>query len=92
MNHGVSHQAFHNHFRTDNLEIINDFAYGRIMRLIAINLARLGLLDTVIRAARLSPEIYSALFDAVSAHAMYKDVMKRSFNPKAIKAVIQAMI
>jgi flavin-dependent dehydrogenase len=92
MNHGVSRQAFQNHFRNDNLEIINDFAYGRIMRLIAINLARLGLLDTIIRAARQSPEIYSALFDAVSAHAMYKDVMKRSFNPKAIKAVIQAMI
>jgi flavin-dependent dehydrogenase len=92
MNHGVSRQAFHNHFRMDNNEIINDLPYGRIMRLVAINLSRLGLIDTIIQAARQSPEIYSALFDAVSAHAMYKDVMKRSFNLKSIKAVFQALI
>ena len=92
MRHGVSAQAFHQHYRNDNHEIIDDLPYGRVMRLVAIYMSRLGLLDTVIRAARQSPDLRSALFDAISAHALYKDVMKRSLNPKSIWAVLKAMI
>ena len=62
MQHGVSAQAFHQHYRNDNHEIINDLPYGRVMRLVAIYVSRLGLLDTIIRAARQSPDLRSALF------------------------------
>jgi len=91
MGHGFSERAFHDYFLPANHEIIEDLPYGRIMRLAAIYLSRLGYLDAVIRAARQSPEIRSALYDAVSAHALYKDIMKSSLNPKSILAVIQAI-
>lgn len=92
MQYGYSERAFNDHFLQANHEIIEDLPYGRIMRLAAIYLSRLGLLDAVIRAARGSPEIRSALYDAVSAHALYKDIMKSSLNPKSMWAVIRAMI
>ena len=92
LQHGVSRQAFHQHYRNENHEIIDDLPYGKVMRLVAIYLSRLGLLDAVIRAARTSPDLRSALFDAVSAHGLYKDVMKRSLNPKSMLAVFKAMI
>jgi flavin-dependent dehydrogenase len=92
MRRGVSAHAFHTYYRNDNHEIIDDLPYGRVMRLVAIYISRLGLLDTVIRAARKSPNLRSALFDAISAHALYKDIMKRSFNPNSMWAVIKVMI
>ena len=92
MYHGISAGDFHQYYRNDNHEIINDLPYGRVMRWVAIYMSRLGLLDAVIKAARHSPEIQSALFDAVSAHGSYKDIMKNSLNPKSMWTVFKAMI
>jgi flavin-dependent dehydrogenase len=92
MHHGITASAFSDHYRNDNHEIIADLPYGRVMRLVAIYMSRLGLLDAVIRAGRQSPEIRAALFDAVSAHGLYKDVMKKSLNPRSIQSVLTAMI
>jgi flavin-dependent dehydrogenase len=92
MHHGISAADFYHYYCNDNHAIINDLPYGRVMRWVAIYMSRLGLLDAVIRAAHHSPEIRSALFDAVSAHGSYKDIMKRSLNPNSMWTVIKAMI
>lgn len=88
MQTGVSKGAFHRQYRTANQELIADMPYGAIMRLVAINIARFGLLDTVIRAAEKAPTLRTALYDAVSAHAPYRDVLKRSLQPGSVWAVL----
>jgi hypothetical protein len=46
----------------------------------------------VLRAAKNSPDLQSALFDAVSAHGSYQSVLKKSLRPKTIGAVLKAML
>lgn len=92
MKHGFSAQAFHSHFRTANQDITQDLPYGRAMRLLTIFMARLGLLDPVLRAAQDTPALQSALFNAVSAHGTYQDVMRKSLRPKSLAAVLRAML
>lgn len=89
---GISRQAFHEHYRAANQDIIQDLPYGRGMRLAAILMARYGLLDVVVRAARTNPSLQVALFDAVSAHASYKEIVARSLHPKAVRAVLRNML
>lgn len=89
---GISEQAFHQHYKPANLDIVQDMPYGRFMRLVTIFIARYGLLDPVLRAARKTPALRSALFDAVSALAPYQEVLRRSVRPKTIWAIIRAMV
>lgn len=87
---GISRQAFDCHYRQANQDIIRDLPYGQIMRRLTILLARTGLLDAVLEAARLQPDLRTALFDAVSAHAPYRDIAARSLHPGVMAAVVQA--
>jgi flavin-dependent dehydrogenase len=87
---GISEWAFQNYYYTSNMDIIRDLPYGQVMRYFTIFLARTRLLDPVIRAARQSPQLQSALFDAASAHAPYGQVIKQSFNLKIILAVLRS--
>lgn len=92
LNHGYSRQAFHEHYRTVNQDIIQDLPYGRAMRLLTIIISRIGLINPVLRAAKTTPDLQSALFDAVSAHALYREVLAKSLRPKTIAAILKAMV
>lgn len=92
MQAGISERAFRAHFQRANRDITSDLPYGRIMRLVAIAMARYKLLDPVVRAARQDPNLRQALFDAVSASAPYRDVFGRSFRPAAVFAILGAML
>jgi flavin-dependent dehydrogenase len=92
LKHGFSRQSFHQHYRTANQDIIQDLPYGRAMRLLTIFISRFGLLNPVFRAAQTTPDLQSALFDAVSAHALYREVFAKSLRPKTVFAVIRAML
>jgi flavin-dependent dehydrogenase len=91
MRHGISAKAFHDHYRTANKDIIQDLPYGRGMRLFTISLSRFGLFDVVIRAAAQTPTLQSALFDAVSGHGQYKDILRNSLHPKSIQSILGEM-
>lgn len=91
MQHGISEQAFHYYYRRANQDIVQDMPYGRFMRLMTIFISRYGLLAPVLRAARQTPALKSALFDAVSALAPYQEIIRRSIRPKTIWAIIRAM-
>lgn len=86
---GVSKRAFQTHYRGANLDIIRDLPYGRAIRQLTITLARFHLLDPVLRAARTDPELRKALFEAVSAHAPYRQVTQRSLNPRTLWSVLR---
>ena len=92
LQHGFTHQAFHDHYRTANQDIIQDLPYGYAMRLLTIFMSRVGMLDPVLRAAQDSPDLQSALFDAVSAHALYSEVFKKALRPGTVFAVLKAML
>jgi hypothetical protein len=62
------------------------------MRYITILAARLGLMDDVIRAARRSPELRRALFDAVSAYRPYREVVRRSFAPASLGLIALGLV
>ena len=92
LEHGFSQQSFHDHYRPANQDIIQDLPYGRVMRLLTIFMSRVGLLNPVLRAAHNTPDLQSALFDAVSAHALYRDVFAKSMRPKTVLAILQEML
>jgi len=92
LKHGYSREDFHQHYRTANQDIIQDLPYGRAMRLLTIFMSRVGLLNPVLRAAKDSPDLQSALFDAVSAHALYREVFAKSLRPKTVFAILKEML
>jgi flavin-dependent dehydrogenase len=90
--HGISEAAFCEHYNQANQDIIQDLPYGQAMRYFTMFLARKRLLDPVIRAAKQSPPLQSALFDAVSAHAPYRQVIRQSLHPNIIWAVLRSWV
>jgi flavin-dependent dehydrogenase len=92
LNHGYTKQAFQHHFRPANQDIIQDLPYGHTMRFLTIFMSRFGLLNPVLRAAHDCPNLQSALYDAVSAHALYREVLSKSLHPSTILAVLKAML
>jgi len=62
------------------------------MRHFTIFLSHYRLLDPVIRAAKQNPMLQSALFDAASASAPYREVIEHSIRPEIIMAVLKAWI
>jgi flavin-dependent dehydrogenase len=86
---GISQRAFESHYRTANEDIIGDIVYGQLMRRSAIWLARIGLMEIVVRAARRNPRLQQALYDAVSAEAPYRNVLSSSFAPRSVMAVLR---
>jgi flavin-dependent dehydrogenase len=92
LNHGYTGQVFHNHYRSANQDIIQDLPYGRAMRILTIFMSRIGMMDPVLRAAQSTPELRGALFDAVSAHALYREVFAKIMRPKTVGAILKAMV
>ncbi len=92
LQHGISESAFREHYYASNKDIILDLPYGQAMRYFTIFLARFHLLDPVFRAAKTNPVLQSALFDAASAHAPYRDVIKQSLHLNVISAVLRAWL
>lgn len=88
---GISAQAFARHYRPANRDILRDLPYGRAMRLFTIVLARYGLLGPVLRAARRDTDVRAALFNAVSAHAPYRQVMGQVLHPRPLLAILRAL-
>jgi flavin-dependent dehydrogenase len=91
LKHGVTENAFRDHYRAANQDIIEDLPYGQGMRLLVILLSRYGLLDPVIRAAHKNAVLRSALLEAVSAKGPYKEVLKKSLNPGVLLAVLGSL-
>ena len=89
---GVSRAAFHRHYRPANKDIISDLPYGRVMRFFTNRFSRYHLLDPVVRAAQTNPHIEQSLFDAVSAHASYKQVMGEMMRPDAVRDIAGEML
>jgi len=83
---GISARAFESYLKA-NRDWISDIPYGQATRRLTIWAARLGLMESVLRAARASPGLRQALFDAVSAQRPYREVLRRALLPAAASLV-----
>jgi flavin-dependent dehydrogenase len=80
---GISKEAFRSSFITDpHLQaVLNDLAYGRIVRRLAITSANYGFLDGVIALAKVEPTLSRALLNCVSAHKPYREIVRETLQP-----------
>jgi flavin-dependent dehydrogenase len=86
---GISRNAFHDHYRMANQDILRDLPYGRAIRVLIILLSRSNLLGAVIRAARLDPLLRSALYGAVSGNTPYRQIWADSLVPTSLWTIIR---
>lgn len=89
---GITQRAFDQHYRRANDDILADLPYGQGMRHLTRLMARYGLFAPVLRAARRDPNLRTALFDAVSAHAPYAEVLGHALRPGPVAAVLRALL
>jgi len=87
---GLSAGAFQT-YRAANHDIIDDLPYGQAMRRLTILASRFGLMDVVLRAAERDAKLRQALFDSVSAHRSYRDVVRAGLSVASARAVVKAL-
>ena len=90
LRHGISDWAFRE-YHTDNQDITRDLPFGKMMRFLTVWASRLGLMGVVIRAAKNDTGLSRALFDAVSAHRSYTQVVQDSVSFHAMRAVLASL-
>ncbi len=79
-------------FHLANQDIESDIPFGRAMRRVTLVASRLGLMDRVLPAAEQDPKLRQALFEAVSAQRPYREVARKVLSPRALLAVLAAML
>lgn len=92
LQHGISHAAFHAHYRRANHDIRSDQPYGQLVRHLVILTAHWGGMDPVLQAAQRDPDLRRALFDAVSAHRYYREVLARMLRPRPMRHLMGAYL
>lgn len=90
LEHGISQAAFA-HYHEANRDITRDMPYGQIMRRMTITAARLNLMGIVVRAAKQDAHLRRALYDAVSAHRAYNQVVADVLTPGSVRALVGAL-
>jgi flavin-dependent dehydrogenase len=80
---GISKEAFQASFKADPRlrAILNDLFYGRLIRRLAIASARYGTLDGVMDLAREEPTLRRALYNCISAHEPYRQIVRETLQP-----------
>jgi flavin-dependent dehydrogenase/ribosomal protein S18 acetylase RimI-like enzyme len=89
LEHGVSKEALEN-YRRDCSDLLGDYRYGVIVRRLMLMGARLCL-DPIIDVGKTDPLMYDALFDSVSGHDSYRNIIKRSLKPQLVRKVAARM-
>ncbi len=87
---GVSERAF-GVYHVDNRDIIADLPYGQMMRHLTLFLARSGWMDAILRAAEGDAGLRHALFDSVSAHRPFQDVVRSGLTFDSVRAVMRVL-
>jgi flavin-dependent dehydrogenase len=88
---GISAEAFKS-YHTANQDITNDLPYGKAMRSLTSFASAYGLMDAVLLAAENNPHLRRALFNAVSAHGPYREVVLAAFSPGSILSIVGAYL
>jgi|GEM_PF-100988 len=90
LEHGVSERALQN-YRRACTDMRGDYHYGVLVRRLMLVGAR-HFLDPMIDVGKVDPLMYDALFDAVSGHDTYRNIIKRSLKPRLVRKVAARLI
>ncbi|HEX8492964.1 MAG TPA: GNAT family N-acetyltransferase [Pyrinomonadaceae bacterium] len=85
LEHGVSKRAFEHYRRACN-DLLGDYHYGVMVRRLMLLGARVCL-DPMIDVGKTDPLMYDALFNSVSGHDSYRNIIKRSFKARLVRKV-----
>jgi flavin-dependent dehydrogenase/ribosomal protein S18 acetylase RimI-like enzyme len=85
LEHGVSKPALEN-YRKSCSDLLGDYHYGVLVRRLMLMGARLCL-DPMIDVGKTDPLMYDALFDSVSGHDSYRNIIKRSLKVRLVRKV-----
>jgi len=85
LEHGVSKRALEN-YRKSCSDLLGDYRYGVLVRRLMLLGAR-HFLDPMIDVGKTDPLMYDALFDSVSGHSSYRNIIKRSLKPRLVRKV-----
>jgi flavin-dependent dehydrogenase len=88
MNEGISKAAFRA-YEESCAQILNDLPYGHFMRRVAISLSTHGLMDFFVRFARQNRAMQRALFDSVSAHRYYRNILLDTLRPAFFREILR---
>jgi flavin-dependent dehydrogenase/ribosomal protein S18 acetylase RimI-like enzyme len=85
LEHGVSKRALEN-YRARCQDLLGDYRYGVVVRRLMLMGARFAL-DPMIDVGKTDPLMYDALFDSVSGHDSYRNIIRRSLKARLVKKV-----
>jgi ribosomal protein S18 acetylase RimI-like enzyme len=85
LEHGVSRRAFQ-HYARSCADLLGDYRYGVLVRRMMLMGARL-FLDPMIDVGKTDPLMYDALFNSVSGHDSYRNIISRSLKPRLVRKV-----
>ncbi len=88
---GISAEAFRA-YHDANRDITDDLPFGRAMRILTILASRFGLMDIAVKAAKDDAGLRQALFDAVSGHRPYQEVVRKMVTANSMKSIVKAMV
>jgi len=87
---GISRRAFED-FKAKCRDITADLPYGKLMRFIAVNIANWRILDPILQVAEHSDKLRRALFDSVSAHQTYKNILRDFWDVRLFLKIVRAV-
>lgn len=88
---GISKEAFKNFYLNCN-DILSDLPYAKAIRKIAIFFSNFKIMPYAIKLAERNNNLKKALFDCVSAHKNYKDIVKENFSVKLIFRFLKILL
>ncbi|HYJ47360.1 MAG TPA: hypothetical protein VEV81_12175, partial [Pyrinomonadaceae bacterium] len=90
LDHGVSRAAFEN-YRKSCGDLVGDYRYGVMVRRLMLMGARLCL-DPMIDVGKTDPLMYDALFNSVSGHDSYRNIIRRSLKARLVRKVAARVV
>jgi len=87
---GISKRAFDT-FYSRCRDLTSEFKYGGVLRALYHLADRMDALDAVLTLARRDPLLYQAFYDMVSGEGSYRDIIRRSAQPRLMAKVVLAI-
>lgn len=90
LEHGVSKRAFER-YRQSCSDLLGDYRYGVLVRRLMLLGAR-AFLDPMIDVGKTDPLMYDALFNSVSGHDSYRNIIKSSLKARLVRKVAARVV
>jgi flavin-dependent dehydrogenase len=88
---GIGKRAFED-FEAKCHDITGDLPYGKLMRFVAVRIANWKILDGILAVAETNEKLRRALFDSVSAHQSYKNILRDSWDFRLFVQILGSVI